>query len=66
MAIEQVKSNPLENAKELPFKMGDKRWPQEEGWVKMQSIVKNSDGSQTVVHFDYNKVTGAFDDFKFK
>ncbi|WP_252212421.1 hypothetical protein, partial [Clostridium sp. CMCC3677] len=66
MAMEQVKSNPLENAKKVPLKMNDKRWPASEGWAKMQSIVKNSDGSQTVIHFDYNKVTGAFDDFKFK
>ncbi|MBN1045278.1 hypothetical protein FDB28_09190 [Clostridium botulinum] len=64
--MEQVKSNPLENAKKVPLKMNDKRWPASEGWAKMQSIVKNSDGSQTVIHFDYNKVTGAFDDFKFK
>ncbi len=66
MAMEQVKSNPLSAAKELPLKLGDDRWPALEGWVKMQSVVKNSDGSQTVIHFLYNKVTGAFDDFKYK
>lgn len=37
-----------------------------EGWVKMQNVVTLPDGSKTVIHFDYNKITGAFDDFKFK
>ena len=32
---------------------------------KMQSVIKTSDGTKIVIHFDYNKLTGLFDDFKF-
>jgi hypothetical protein len=66
MAMEQVKSNPLLNAEELPFKMGDTRWPSSDGWVKMQSVVTDSSGNKVNIHYVYNKITGAFDDFKFK
>ena len=66
MAMNQVQSNPLKNATKLPFEMKDSRWPALEGWVKMQSVVKHMDGSKTVIHFVYNEITGAFDDFKFK
>jgi hypothetical protein len=66
MAMHQVKSNPLKGASELPIKMSDARWPASEGWVKMQSVVKDSTGGKTTVHYVYNKITGAFDDFKFK
>ena len=66
MAMHQVRSNPLAGAKELPIKMTDPRWPASEGWVKMQTTVRNSDGSLTSIHFLHNKKTGAFDDFKFK
>lgn len=65
MAMYQVQSNPLENATQLPFKLGDTRWLDSEGWVKMQSVVENSNG-KTTVHYVYNTITGAFDDFKFK
>ena len=65
MAMYQVQSNPLQNATQLPFKLGDTRWLDSEGWVKMQSIVENSNG-KTVIHYVYNTKTGAFDDFKFK
>ena len=32
-----------------------------EGWVKMSNNVNGVE-----IHFVYNKITGAFDDFKFK
>ena len=64
--MHQVKSNPLKGAKEVPIKMTDARWPASEGWVKMQSVVKTADGKKITIHFVYNKITGAFDDFKFK
>lgn len=32
----------------------------------MQSVVQNTDGTKTTIHFVYNELTGAFDDFKFK
>ena len=64
--MKQVQSNPLEGAKELKnIKMTDPRWPSSEGWVKMENIVKYYDG-KTVIHFNYNKLTGEFSDFKFK
>lgn len=66
MAMNQVQSNPLEGATKLPMEMGDKRWPASEGWIKMQSVVQNADGTKTTIHYVYNEITGAFDDFKFK
>ncbi len=60
VAMEQVKSNPLENAKKLNIKMTDSRWRAEEGWVKMATNIKG-----TEIHFNYNELTGQFDDFKF-
>ncbi len=66
MAMQQVMSNPLNGANQLPFKMTDTRWSYTDGWVKMQNIVKHADGSQTNIHYVYNKITGIFDDFKYK
>ena len=64
--MHQVQSNPLQGATEVPIKMTDPRWQASEGWVKMQNTVTLPDGSKTIIHFVYNKITGAFDDFKFK
>ena len=66
MAMHQVQSNPLEGATKVPIEMTDPRWPASEGWVKMQSVVHNSDGTTIIIHYAYNEITGAFDDFKFK
>ncbi len=66
MAMHQVQSNPLENATKLKLQMNDPRWPASDGWVKMQSIVRHADETKTIIHFLYNQITGAFDDFKFK
>lgn len=66
MAMNQVQSNPLESATKVPLEMTDPRWPASEGWVKMQSVVQNADGTKTTIHYVYNEITGAFDDFKFK
>ena len=67
LSMEQVKSNPLEGAVKLDrITMTDPRWLTEDGWVKMQNIIKHSYGSLTNIHFVYNEITGAFDDFKFK
>ncbi len=41
--------------------MSDPRWLAEEGWVKMQHNVKG-----IVIHYVYNPLSGAVDDFKFK
>ncbi|MBF2663288.1 hypothetical protein IBB82_04235 [Listeria seeligeri] len=62
MAMLQVQSNPLKGAKELPIKLTDKRWPREDGWVKMQNVVTLEEGIKVNVHFVYNKTTGQYDD----
>ena len=66
LAMKEVKSNPLSNAKELPIQLKDERWLSRDGWVKMERIHNNSDGSKTIIHFVYNKNKHLFDDFKFK
>ena len=66
MVMHEVQSNPLQGASEVPITMTDPRWLVPEGWVKMQKVVATSDGSNITIHFDYNKGTGAFDDFKYK
>lgn len=65
--MHQVRSNPLNGARDLsqldrnPIIMTDSRWPASKGWVKMSNNVNGIE-----IHFVYNKITGAFDDFKFK
>ena len=67
MAMHQVMSNPLDGAIDMsqlnkhPIIMTDPRWPAAEGWVKMSNNVNGIE-----IHFVYNKITGSFDDFKFK
>lgn len=46
--------------------MRDTRWSASEGVGKMGNVVRHSDGTNTTIHFVYNEITGAFDDFKFK
>ncbi|UBB14046.1 VENN motif pre-toxin domain-containing protein [Pantoea eucrina] len=60
LAIEQALSNP-ETGRQLPIPMTDKRWPREEGWVKM---AQNINGIE--IHYVRNTKTGQVDDFKFK
>ena len=65
MAMHQVMPNPLERAVDMsqlknhPVIMSDSRWLASEGWVKMSNNVNGVE-----IHFVYNKITGAFDDFK--
>jgi RHS repeat-associated protein len=64
LAMDQVKADPLKNATNLSetkgLKMSDQRWSAEKGWAKYS---KNVNGVE--IHFNYNKNTGEFDDFKF-
>lgn len=66
--MKEVMSNPLENATKVPLKngMNDSRWLGTDGWTKMQRIITTSDGKNITIHFNYNDILGAFDDFKFK
>ncbi|KAF1084288.1 tRNA(Glu)-specific nuclease WapA precursor [Sporotomaculum syntrophicum] len=68
LAMKEVMSNPLENATKVPLKNGmtDSRWLGTDGWAKMQRVITTSDGKNITIHFNYNEITGAFDDFKFK
>ena len=63
IVMKSVKSDPLDGATKIVehSKMKDSRWLGTEGWVK---YAKNIDGVE--IHFNYNTITGAFDDFKFK
>ena len=60
LAMDQVKSNPLDGATKIPITMKDPRWPANEGWVKMSSNVNG-----VKIHFVYNTIINVFDDFKF-
>jgi len=60
LAIEQALSNP-EAGRQLPIPMTDKRWPKEDGWVKMAQNINDVE-----VHYVRNTKTGQVDDFKFK
>jgi len=52
--------------------MTDKRWPGDEGWQKWQQIIEPRGIDPTSgkpinpinVHYAYNPLTGAIDDFK--
>ncbi len=62
LAMKEVISNPLSNARELQsIRMTDPRWLEQDGWVKMSKNVNNIE-----IHYVYNTKTDAFDDFKFK
>jgi filamentous hemagglutinin len=57
--MKQAMSNPTAGAR-IPITMSDPRWPASAGWVKM---TPNINGIE--IHYVYNTVTGATDDFKF-
>ncbi|HCV65646.1 MAG TPA: filamentous hemagglutinin [Serratia sp.] len=60
LAMEQALSNPSAGIP-LPIPLSDKRWPKEDGWVKM---AQNINGVE--IHYVRNAKTGQIDDFKFK
>ena len=61
LAMESVLSNPSGKTIVERGSMNDSRWPGSEGWVKK---AQNVNGVE--IHYNYNEVTGAYDDFKFK
>jgi hypothetical protein len=64
LAVEQAMANPLAG-RELGLRMTDPRWPKSDGWVKMQQIVDSGGREGPInVHYLFNKMTGAIDDFK--
>ncbi|WP_245872474.1 hypothetical protein [Brucella pituitosa] len=60
LAFEQAMSNPAAG-RPIPVPMTDKRWPAQQGWVKM---AQNINGVE--IHYVRNVRTGQVDDFKFK
>ena len=64
LAMEQVKSNPLEGTPLTKIILKDARWPSSEGWVKMQQVIPTSQGDINI-HYVYNQTLKIFDDFKF-
>ena len=67
MAMHQVVSNPLDNAIDMsqlnkhPIILTAPWLSASDGCVKMSNYVNGIE-----IHFVYNKITGAFDDFKYK
>jgi hypothetical protein len=61
LAMEEAQSNPTAGRVLTRITMSDSRWPAEEGWVKMQQNVRG-----VTIHYVYNPVMDAVDDFKFK
>ena len=56
LAMEQVKSNPLQNSNTIIKNLKDKRW---NGWEKRAVNVNGVE-----IHYNYNPKTNLFDDFK--
>ncbi len=65
LSMEQVQSNPSAGKTLTNIHLNDPRWPESEGWVKMQQIVPTSQGNINI-HYVYNTVLHIYDDFKFK
>jgi RHS repeat-associated protein len=59
-AMQKAMLNPTAGHR-LPITMKDPRWPADEGWVKMAQNIDDVE-----IHYVYNTVTGAVDDFKYK
>ena len=60
LAMTEARTNPRAG-KELSLRIGDPRWPADEGWTKMRSNINGIE-----IHYLFNRETGAVDDFKFK
>ena len=61
LAMQEVASHPSAGVVLKGVSMKDPRWPASAGWVKMAQNVNG-----VSIHYVYNTVSGAFDDFKFK
>jgi len=63
LAVEEAMSRPQAGVSPRGLTLKDARWPAEEGWIKMQQIVKPG-GGEINVHYVWNRINGAVDDFK--
>ncbi|HZR54613.1 MAG TPA: hypothetical protein VFB06_34570 [Streptosporangiaceae bacterium] len=61
IAMEEAQSNPAAGRVLTNITMNDSRWPASEGWVKMQQNVNG-----VIIHYVFNPLMDAVDDFKFK
>jgi filamentous hemagglutinin len=59
LAMQEAQSDPAAGTR-LPITMTDPRWPAPLGWIKM---ARNINGTE--IHYVYNTISGAADDFKF-
>ena len=64
LAMRDVMSDPLAGAEKVDISMSDPTWF-EDGWIKMQRRFETTKGIINI-HFIYNELLDAFDDFKFK
>jgi hypothetical protein len=63
LAVEEAMSRPQAGSHLDEILMTDARWHHTEGWIKMQQIVQPG-GGEINVHYVWNRITGAVDDFK--
>lgn len=61
LAMEQAMSDPSAGRILENVTMKDSRWLSSEGWVKMSQYINGAE-----IHYVFNTITGAIDDFKFK
>ncbi|MFZ0639191.1 MAG: hypothetical protein WAN33_07655 [Candidatus Acidiferrales bacterium] len=58
--MQQAKSNPQAGIHLTNVSMNDPRWSASQGWIKMS---QNINGVE--IHYNFNTITGATDDWKF-
>jgi filamentous hemagglutinin len=64
LAVQQAMQDPAAGQRAAGA-LGDSRWPASDGWVKMQQTIDpGGRGGPMSVHYNFNTVTGAVDDFK--
>jgi hypothetical protein len=64
-AIEEAMANPSAGRVLDRINMSAPRWRAEDGWVKMErKIQSNGKEGDIIVHYVFNTLTGAIDDFK--
>jgi len=64
LAVDEAMQNPAAGH-QAAGPLGDARWPAADGWVKyQQTVMPGGRGGPVSVHYNFNTVTGAVDDFK--
>lgn len=64
LAVDEAMQNPTAGVT-ASGALRDPRWPASEGWIKLQQTIDPGGGEGPIsVHYNYNTVSGAVDDFK--